>query len=365
MNILFLTWKDRKHPQAGGAEVVNEELAKRLVADGHNVTFIVGGFAGAAQEEKKDGFKIIRLGNRFSVYWRAYRYYAMHLKNWPDLVIDEVNTMPFFAKLYVKQKNILFVHQLCREIWFYEMPFPLSLIGYLLEPLYLWLLNDRRVITVSESTKKDLMRYGFKAENISIISEGIELEPVANLASIKKFEKPTILALGSIRSMKRTDHVVRAFEIAKAKISDLQLIVAGDYSGRFGNKVQRLTAHSRYADSITCLGRISVDQKRELLQRSHLLAVTSVKEGWCLVVTEAASQGTPAIVYNVDGLRDSVQSGLTGILCTSNTPHNLAENMAALLGDPEKYRLLREAGWEWSKEINFENSYEEFKRQLP
>jgi hypothetical protein len=87
----------------------------------------------------------------------------------PNLVIDEVNSIPFFAKFYAKEKNILLVHQLCRQIWFYQMFFPLSLIGYLLEPLYLRLLSDRKVITVSESTKRDLTRFGFKAENTSIM----------------------------------------------------------------------------------------------------------------------------------------------------------------------------------------------------
>ena len=41
MKILWFTWKDMKNPYAGGAEVVNEQLAKRLVADGHEVTFLV------------------------------------------------------------------------------------------------------------------------------------------------------------------------------------------------------------------------------------------------------------------------------------------------------------------------------------
>jgi hypothetical protein len=55
---------------------------------------------------------------------------------WADIVIDETNTIPFFAKYYVKEPHLMFFHQLCREIWFYQMRFPLSLIGYLLEPLY-------------------------------------------------------------------------------------------------------------------------------------------------------------------------------------------------------------------------------------
>ena len=42
-SIVWFNWKDRDHPLAGGAEVVNEELAARLAADGHTVTFITGG----------------------------------------------------------------------------------------------------------------------------------------------------------------------------------------------------------------------------------------------------------------------------------------------------------------------------------
>lgn len=122
--------------------MVNEEIAKRLARDGHEVIFLVGGFKGCALEETIDGYKVVRLGNRWSVYWKAWRYYKKNLRGWADLVIDEVNTMPFFCKFYVREKNILFVHQLCREIWFYEMAFPLNVLGYALEPIYLWLLRD-------------------------------------------------------------------------------------------------------------------------------------------------------------------------------------------------------------------------------
>ncbi len=359
MKVLWLTWKDRKNPLAGGAEVVNEELAKRLAADGHEVIFLVGGFTGGEAEEMRDGFKIVRVGSRFSVYWHAYKYYKKHLSAWPDLVIDEVNTIPFFSKFYAKQKNLLFVHQLCREIWFYEMFFPLSIIGYVIEPIYLWLLRDREVITVSESTKKDLIRFGFKAEKIHIISEGIEIEPLADLNLVQKFPHPTVLALGTIRAMKRTDHIVRAFEIAKAAIPDLELVVAGKAEGKYGEKVLKMLKDSSYASSIKYLGPVSKEKKIELLQKSHVLAVTSIKEGWGLVVTEAGSQGTPAVVYDVDGLRDSVRDEKTGIVCRKNTPQKLAVGISNVLKS-DTYSQYCERTWNLNKKITFSKSYEDF-----
>jgi len=360
MKILWLTWKDRKNPLAGGAEVVNEELAKRLVADGHEVIFLVGGFKDGVPEEIKDGFKIIRVGGRWSVYIKAYQYYKKNLKDWPEIVIDEVNTIPFFAKFYVKQRNILFIHQLCREIWFYQMFFPLNIVGYLLEPIYLWLLSDRKVITISESTKKDLMRFGFKEENISIISEGIELEPVDDISLIQKFGELTILSLGAIREMKRTDHIIRAFEIAKKDTKDLKLIIAGDSNSSYGKKVLKYITNSKYSDSIKYLGRVDIDKKIELMQKSHLIAVTSVKEGWGLIVTEANSQGTPAIAYNVDGLRDVVKDNETGLVCDKNTPENMAKKITQILNNPEQYKTLQKNAWEWSKKVNFDESYKQF-----
>jgi len=364
MKILWLTWKDRKNPLAGGAEVVNEELAKRLVKDGHEVIFLVGGFENCQKEETTYGYKIVRLGNKWSIYWQAYKYYKNNLIGWADLVIDEVNTVPFFAKFYAKEKNILFVHQLCREIWFYQMFFPLNVIGYILEPIYLWLLRDRRVITVSESTKNDLMGFGFRKENISIISEGIEVEPVNNLNEIVKFEKPTMLALGAIKAMKRTHHIIKAFEIAKNDVGGLQLIVAGVAEGRYGGKVLEMMKRSKYKDSIEYLGKVSKEKKIELMQKAHLLCVASVKEGWGLVVTEANSQGTPTVVYNVDGLRDAVKNNQTGLICDKNTPENLSDKIVAILKNSEFYKILQKNSWEWSKNINFENSYKQFIKLL-
>lgn len=387
MKILWMSWKDLTHPLAGGAELVNEELAKRLVADGYEVIFLVGGYKGCKDEETINGYKVVRLGNRLTVYIKAWLYYRKNLKGWGDLVIDELNTVPFFAKFYVKERNILFVHQLCREIWFYQLPKIIAWVGYIVEPVYLRLLTDRKVITVSESTKADLMRFGFRAENISIISEGIEITPIVSLEvkgdreKVKgsflapgKYKVPTLLSLGSIRPMKRTLDQIKAFEILKVKgekakgerrkgkgmdLSTVRLIVAGDNTGSYAENVLKYIANSRYRDEIEVLGKVGKNKKIELMQKCHLLMATSIKEGWCLVVTEANSQGTPAVVYDVDGLRDSVKNDTTGSV-VKPTSDAMAEGITTLLNDKVTYNKLRKNAHNFSKSITFENCYRGF-----
>jgi glycosyltransferase involved in cell wall biosynthesis len=255
-----------------------------------------------------------------------------------------------------------------------------------------------RVITVSLSTRRDIMRFGFKEENISIISEGVHIKPVADIDSIKKYERPTMFTIGRIVSMKRIPHIIKAFEIAKKRLPHLQLIIAGGNTSKYGKYITSLASRSKYARDIQVTGRISEEKKREIMERSHVLAVTSVKEGWGLVVTEAGRCGTPSVVYDIDGLRDSVRNGVSGLITQKNTPESFAHSIVELLqivpstklkvesklGQPsvaptestfnsqlatfnyssspsQYYSAIRKNAWEFSKEITFEKQYEDFK----
>lgn len=204
------------------------------------------------------------------------------------------------------------------------------------------------------------MRYGFDSKRIEIIPEGIDIEPLESLESVEKYETPTLLSLGAIRSMKRTLDQLRAFEIAKRSVPNLRFLVAGNADDRYGKKFLEAIEKSSYKDDIEYLGRVSIEKKRELMQRSHLISVTSVKEGWGLIVSEAASQGTPAVVYTVDGLRDSVRDSETGVIVSENTPEHLAEGIVNLLRNQSEYDRLRRNAWEWSRELTFDRSYEAF-----
>jgi glycosyltransferase involved in cell wall biosynthesis len=357
MKILWFTWKDREHPLAGGAEVVNEELAKRLAADGHDVVFMVAGF-GQVRTARRDGFRIVRVGSRYHSYVSAVAEYFKSWRAWPELVIDECNTMPYFSAWYTSGRHVNFFHMLCREIWFYEFPQPLSSIGYVAEPLYLRLLPRRApTITVSESTKKDLERLGYR--NVHVIPQGIQLSPVPSL-DVDKYDQPTVLSLGSIRPMKRTLDQVQAFEHAKQAMPNLQMKIAGDATGSYGKKVLDYVAKSRYSADIEYTGRVSDEEKADLMRKSHVITVTSVKEGWGLIVSEAASQGTPAAVYDVDGLRDAVKHGKTGLVTRTNHPAALGDSITALLSQPGRYAAMRQSGWELSNILTFDRSYTQF-----
>lgn len=361
MHIVWFSWKDRGHPLAGGAEAVSGSIMDRLVRDGHSVTLITAQYPGSRTTEvSNSGIHILRGGNRYSVYWRAKKLYKTHVANLqkPDLVIDEMNTIPFFAATYVDaDRCLLLTYQLAREVWFYQMAFPFSCIGFALEPLMLHVLSRfyQHTLTESRSSRDDLHRYGFK--NVRIFTAGIDIQPLPKLP--KKRDRSLVLSLGAIRPMKRTLHAVKAFEYARDLDVNLHMVIAGDKSSRYAAKVLAYIAKSRHSDAIDLCGSVSHDRKISLMQQAGVIVVTSIKEGWGLIVTEANSQGTPAIVYDVDGLRDSTQHDKTGFVTPNGNSRLLGQSIVRLV-QSGRYESLRKKGWAISKAMSLEHSYTSF-----
>lgn len=367
MNLVWCSWKDINHPQAGGAEIITHNILTRLVRDGHNVTLLTAKHSNPIKT--KSIYSTKSMGNRYTVYFKVYNYYRNNLRDTTDTVVDEMNTIPFFIAKAANKKTrrYLFVHQLCREIWFYQMIFPFSAIGYMLEPLYLRLLAkyNKDVITVSNSTKNDLIKHGFNNSNISIISEGIEMKPIDKLPEKLVNQRVNILSLGALRPMKRTLETLKSYRILledpEMQSKALHLHIVGDSTGKYAEKVIKYAEMHLPEVSYTFHGRVSKDKKALLMMNASLITVTSVKEGWGLIVTEANSQGTPAVVYDVDGLRDSVINKKTGIVSKPN-PTSLTRNIKLLTSDNDKYQIIRNNAWYMSKDITFEKSYSDFNR---
>jgi len=66
----------------------------------------------------------------------------------------------------------------------------------------------------------------------------------------------------------------------------------------------------------------------DLLSQPHAYCInTSAKEGWGLTVIEANACGTPTVSSNVQGLRDAVVDGETGLLYEYGNREQLAEKI--------------------------------------
>ena len=355
MKILIFNWRDIKNPEAGGAEVYTHEIAKRLVKKGHNVVLTTAGFKGSKKEEIIDGVHVFRTGNKYSVYWKAKDFYLKNLaQEGFDILVDEINTRPFFCTKFANNgtKIVALIHQLAKEFWFYEIPLPFSLVGYFLERFWLSPYKKLPTITVSFSTKKDLEKWGF--QNIKIVPNGTNIEPVSSLPV--KNNRPTIIFVGRMKRAKKPQDVIKAFELVRKEISDAELWMVGD-----GYMRQRLKAQN--PEGVKFWGYLPGEKKNELVKKAWVIAVPGIREGWGQVVTDANALGTPAVGYNIPGLRDSIKDGHNGLLVNPD-PQSLAKGLITLLKDARLREKLSRNAVEWAKQFSWERSTEEFEKIL-
>jgi glycosyltransferase involved in cell wall biosynthesis len=139
---------------------------------------------------------------------------------------------------------------------------------------------------------------------------------------VEKEPVPTVVFVGRLSANKRPEHAIRAFGLARRHVPDAQMWVIG--SGPQEARLRKLAG-----PDVSFLGHVPEEVKRERLGRAHVLVTTSVREGWGLVVTEAAASGTVAIGYNVAGLRDSISA--SGGVLTRADPMALASGLVELL----------------------------------
>lgn len=362
MRILIFNWRDLKHSWAGGGEIYIFEQASRWVKMGHEVTVFCG------QDIEKDlpsfeiidGIKIYRKGGRYSLYIWSIWYYFTPLRGKADVVVDVVNGIPFFTPLFCRVPKISYVYHLHGNQFFYELPFPLSHFGFIIERFIFPLLYKHSpVIVISETTKKQLIDIGFNKKNISIVYCGINgLNPTKN--SIKKFSAPTILYLGRIKKYKRIDLLVKIFPKIIEKIPQARLIIAG--WGTEASNVANAVMKSPLRRKIALLGPVSDAEKKSLLSKSWLFVNPSIGEGWSMAIIEANLHGTPAISFNVAGLAESIQHEKTGIL--AGDEFDLANKICYVLSHQNLRERLSKNATIWARTFDWNRSAKESLRIL-
>lgn len=332
MKIVLFNWRCRAHPAKGGAEVFTEEILQRWAAYGHDVTLFSSAVDGFDDVSWANGIRHVRRGSRWTVYREAQRWWReIGAHEGIDLVIDEVNTRPFLCHQWVgSTPHIVLMHQLAKDVWNYEMPLPAALVGrHLLEPRWLRSLRYTPVMTVSDSSRESMIAAGL--QRIVVVPEGIDDAPVAEVTV--KNDRPSVVFVGRMASNKRPDHAVAAVEIARRLVPDLQLDLVGE-----GPLRQKLAERG---DHVIAHGFVSAADKRRIVSKAHVQVVTSVREGWGLIVDEAALLGVPSIGYDVAGLRDSLRAA--GGRIVAPRPEALAE---ALIEDlPDLVATPRRRGW--------------------
>lgn len=359
MKILAVNWRDIKNPEAGGAEIHLHEISKRLGAKGYEVFLISSKYKGCRHLEILNGIRIIRIGNKYLFNFAFIWYYLAKLRKEDfDVIIDDISKIPLGIPYYAKKPVVAVVHHIHGKSLFRELPFPIALYIYIMERLLIPIFyRSLTIVSVSESTKEELIEMGLPSKNVCVINNGIEND----LHPGMKSDIPTVLYFGRVKKYKRLDHLIKAFEYIEEKMPNAKLIIAGK-----GDSYTALKSLASYLklDSVEFLGEVSEEEKIEILQEAWIFVTTSEKEGWGITVVEANACGTPCIAYDVPGLRDSIVDAETGFLVEDGNVEELACMICKVLDDERLRGRLSRNALEYAKKFSWDESADEFERVL-
>lgn len=294
--VVFLAWRDLAHPQAGGSELVVDHLAGGLAARGHDVTLLAGGPVAPRD------YPVWSTGGTYDQYLRAPFVHRRRVGR-ADVVIDVENGIPYFAPWWQRSPVICLVHHVHTEQWGMQFPPTVAAVGRTLESrLMPRAYRSSEYVAVSPSTARALVGLGVPATSITTIEMGAApLEPLGSRAN-----EPRFLVLGRLVPHKRVDVALRLWPRVRERTGGT-LVVAGD-----GPDLDRLRPLS--TEGVELLGHVSEADKARELGAAWLLVHPAHHEGWGTVVMEAAAAGVPTVAFAVEGVRDSVDAGVTGVL---------------------------------------------------
>ena len=327
LRVVFVNWRDIRHPEAGATETYAWELARRVAANGAQTTYLTAAFDKAPRREVLNGVEIVRTGSALSVYPAALAWLAGH-RGSIDAVIDCQNGIPFFSPLAVGKRRavLLVVHHVHRNQFATRFSPSMAAAGRALQgPISRAVYRNKAIVAVSPSTRDQVRRHLRLSAPVVIVPNGT---PDAVATDAERSRTPRIVCLGRLAAHKRVHLLLHAAAALRARWPDLRIDIVGD--GPECAQLRVLVNELGLDGVVRLYGRVDESTKADLLAAAWLAVHPSMGEGWGIAVMEAAAAGVPSLSFDVPGLRDSIIDGETGWLIPEGSA--LAEGLDRALG---------------------------------
>ncbi len=269
----------------------------------------------------------------------------------PDILFVPSHVVPYFCKT----KYIVTIH----DIAFKKFPesYPLLFQWYLDFTTKQSVKNSHKIITISESTKKDLVNiYGADESKIEVVYMGFDQESkkARKQESIKEkfgIKKDYLFYLGRVESKKNIVNLVKAFYELLAKGEDLQLVLAGKRGYGF-EEIEKTIKDFSLGDRVVLTGYVNDEEKEYLLKNSSVFTFISLYEGFGIPVLEAFASGIPCVLSCIPVFEELFREA--AFLVDHNDPEKIAEGILEILKNEKKKKDLVRKGRELIKEFSWE-----------
>lgn len=320
----IITWRDLDHPDAGGSELHIAAVARHWALAGIDVTLHTSAVPGLPASTTRDGYRVERRGGRNTVLALTPLRELLGTRE-RDGLVEVWHGINFFAPLWARGPRIGIAHHVHGEQFHHVLPSPAARLARTLErDVYPRVYRKTPLVTLSESTREELLAIGHRAENVVVVSPGVDerFSPGA-----QRSPTPLVLSVGRLMPQKRQSTLIDIVANIRDQHPKLELLIVGDGPARSALEAQARS----HGDWIRFAGRVDDTTLVDLYRSAWVVASASIAEGWNMTLTEAGACATPAVASRIAGHVDAVIDGHTGLL--ADDPSGLARALDRILGD--------------------------------
>ncbi|MCB1090281.1 MAG: glycosyltransferase [Verrucomicrobiae bacterium] len=199
----------------------------------------------------------------------------------------------------------------------------------------------RAVHTVSESLRQHLIEYGFPAEKITAVMNGVDCRRFCpaeekDRAKVGIGFEPGDFVIGLVGRFipsKRHELLLDAFRILKDSgeaFQSCRLLLMGDEGPAKQAVLDNISSHS-WAKDIRWVGHQS--DPLPFYQAMDLQAMPSASEGLSNALLEGMACGVPAVAHPACGASEVIEDEMNGWLRSVETPEALSDCLAGIIRD--------------------------------
>lgn len=271
-------------------------------------------------------------------FWTQTRFALDLFRLQPDRVFMPVQSVPFF--LPKETQSIATIHDLAFKL--FPESFPAGDLRRLTWFTATAIRKATRLIAVSESTKRDILRFYPETPEakIRVIHHGYDAIPSevsphdeGTLARFNLRSDTYFLYVGAIQPRKNLGTLLRAFELVAGDIPESVLALVGEAAWMSDGVLSAIEAHP-FRDRIRLMGRATFEERAALYRHARAFIFPSLYEGFGLPVLEAFSAGIPSVVADNSSLPEVAGDG--ALLFDAQSPESLVSALTLLWRDEHK-----------------------------
>jgi len=220
-----------------------------------------------------------------------------------------------------------------------------------------------RVMTVSESSKRDILRFvDAPAEKIDVIynayDERFGIEPredeIVRVRERYQLHDEFVLYAGNVKPHKNLERLIQAFDLVRRRgLGHLKLVLIGDEISKYA-ALRRAVHRHQLHQYVRFLGYLPEATLAVMYRLAGVFVFPSLYEGFGLPPLEAMASGTPVVTSNVSSLPEV--AGDAAMLVDPYEPEAIADGIFRVLTDETVRRTLRDRGLARARQFSWEAS---------